>query len=215
MDPPPGQGRSESAWWLRTLLVLQAPRAVFAALRAEPEALASSRQEPVTALVFLAGMAVALGAARNAELLDDPEFDGLLVAVWVVAAGGVQGLFAYWLGGAALQLGSSAVGKPGTFRRTRHLLAFAVAPLALSLVVVWPVRLAAFGGNIFRAGGSDDGAFALTLDAIEIGFYAWVLGLLVIGVHVLYGWSWGRSIAACSVAAAALVGLGTGLSLLS
>src|SRR6476620_8619482 len=97
----------ERDWWLRTLLVLQAPRAVFAALRDDSDEAASARQEPITAVVFLAGVAAALAAARGVALLDDDTFDGVLVAVWVVAAGGVQGLFGYWLAGAAVFAGSS------------------------------------------------------------------------------------------------------------
>ena len=45
-------------WWLRTVLVLSAPRAVFVAIRRDdPESL-SLRSEPVLAIVFLAGNTV-------------------------------------------------------------------------------------------------------------------------------------------------------------
>src|SRR4051794_36265235 len=149
----------EREWWLRALVMLQAPRAVFASLRDDSDEAASARQEPVTAIVFLAGVAVALAAARYAALLDDGDFDGLLVAVWVVAAGGVQGLFGYWIAGGAVYAGASGVGDPGTYRSSRHLVAFAAVPLVL-LFAVWTVRLAAFGGDVFRDGGSDHGVLA-------------------------------------------------------
>ncbi|MFN2471068.1 MAG: Yip1 family protein [Gaiellaceae bacterium] len=190
----------ERAWWLRALLVLGAPRDVFLALRDDSPEASSDRQEPVTAIVFLAGLSAALGAARNVALLEDATFDGLLMAVWVVAAGGVQGLFGYWVLGAALYAGLSAVGPHGPFRHARHLLAYASVPVALAVVLAWPVRLAVFGGDVFREGGSDDGALASALDVLEAGLYAWALALLVLGVRVVHGWSWGRSLAACALA---------------
>ena len=205
----------ERAWWLRTLLVLGAPRAVFGALRDDSDEAASARQEPVTAIVFLAGIAAALGAGRNAALLDDPDFDNTLVAVWVIAAGGVQGLFGYWILGAALYAGLSAVGPPGSYRGARHLLAFAAVPLALTLLVVWPLRLAAFGSDVFRAGGDDDGALALALDALEVALYLWCAGLLLVGVRVVHGWSWRRSLAAFGVTIAVLVALAFAITLIS
>ena len=206
---------AQREWWLRTLLVLQAPGAVFGALRDDSEEAAEARQEPVTAIVFLAGIAAALGAGRNAGLLDDPDFDNTLVAVWVIAAGGVQGLFGYWVLGAALFAGLSALGEPGSYRGARHLLAFAAVPLVLTLLVVWPVRLAAFGSDVFRAGGDDDGALAVALDAVEVALYVWCAGLLLVGVRVVHGWSWRRSLAVFGVTIAVLVALAFAISLVS
>ena len=37
-------------WWLRTLLVLQSPRSVFAALRDDSREAAGARQEPIIAI---------------------------------------------------------------------------------------------------------------------------------------------------------------------
>ncbi len=194
----------EREWWLRALLVLQAPRAVFAALRDDSDEAASARQEPITAIVFLAGVAVALAAARYAALLDDSDFDGLLVAVWVVAAGGVQGLFGYWIAGAAVFAGVSGVGEPGSFRSARHLVGFAAAPLVL-LLAVWAVRLASFGGDVFRDGGSDHGALAVALSVLEVGIYLWSAGLVLLGIRVLRGVSWPRAVVAYTLAAALFV----------
>ena len=205
----------EHAWWLRALLVMQAPRAVFAALRDDSDAAASARQEPVTAIVFLVGLAAGLGAARNATLLDDPDFDGTLVAVWAVAAGGVQGLFGYWIVGAAVFAGLSAVGDPGRYRHVRHLLAYAAVPLALSLFIVWPLRLAVYGGDVFRGGGAHEGAGAFALDALEVGLLLWSAGLLIIGVRVERGWSWHRSLAAVGITVAVLIAVAAAIALVA
>jgi hypothetical protein len=58
----PQVDQSERAWWLRTLAVLQAPTPVFAALRDDSQEAAAARQEPVTAIVLLAGIASVLAA---------------------------------------------------------------------------------------------------------------------------------------------------------
>ena len=48
----------ERAWWLNTLAVIRRPGAVFAALREDDsEEGAAARQEPLLAVIWLAGMA--------------------------------------------------------------------------------------------------------------------------------------------------------------
>jgi hypothetical protein len=198
----------ERAWWLRSLLVLQAPRPVFAALRDDSEETAAARQEPVTALAFLAGIAAVLASGVAGGVLDEPRFDRLLVPFWVVFAGAAQALGSYWIGGGFLQIALKGLGAKGTYRRARHLLAFAAAPLALSLLIVWPPRLALFGSDLFRGGGGDTGAGAAVFEVAEAAFAAWTLVLLALGVRIVHGWSWGRSIAACALAALVLVAVG-------
>ncbi len=89
-------------WWLRVLLVLQRPRAVFVALRdTDPDSLAD-RSEPVLAIVILAGMATVLSTATAGRLLDDGTYDGLLIAVWTFVAGGIYGAIAYFVIGGLL-----------------------------------------------------------------------------------------------------------------
>ena len=203
------QAGDERTWLLRALLVLIDPRPVFAALRDDSEESANARQEAVTALVLLAGIASVLWTPVAGGLLDQSGIDGLLVAVWAFIGGGIYGLIVYWAAGAALYAGVRAAGSAGSFRRARHLLAFAAAPLALSLVV-WPVRLAAYGGDVFRAGGSDTGLVNALFVAAELGFAAWTLALLAVGVRTVHGWTWPRSLegVALAVAIAALVVVG-------
>jgi hypothetical protein len=196
-----GGGRTlERAWWLRSLLVFQAPRPIFAALRDDSDEVAGARQEPVTALAFLAGIAAILSSGVAGGLLDDQEFDRLLVPFWIVFAGAAQAFGAYWIGGGVLHLALRGLDATGTYRRARHLLAFAAAPLALSLVLLWPLRLAIFGSDLFRDGGEDTGAANAAFEAGEAAFAAWALGLLVLGARVVHGWSWGRAVGACALA---------------
>ena len=73
------------------------------------------------------------------------------------------------------------------------LLGFALAPIALALVLFWPIRIAVEGRDLFRYGGSDGGhVFA---DAFYV-FVAWAVVLLTIGVRTVHGWSRARTLAA-------------------
>lgn len=195
----------EREWWLRTLAVFQSPRAVFAALRDDSEDQAAARQEPVLALVLLGGMAAVLSTGAIRRLLDDPAVDGVLVvAIVVFLAGGLYGIASYWLGGAFLHAGLRGAGGRGSFRRARHLLAFSAAPLALSLVVVWPLRLAIYGSDSFRTGGSDEGLGALIFEAVAAAFMLWSAALLVVGVRAVHGWTILRALVAVALAALAI-----------
>jgi hypothetical protein len=185
----------EREWLLRALLVLQAPRAVFAALRDDSDAAAHARQEPVLALLWLSGIAGVLLTPVARTLLDDSARDGLVVAVWAFIGGGLYGALVFWLGGALVHGASHALGGQGSYRRARHVVAFASAPVALSLVLVWPLGLAAFGGDLFRTGGSDSGPGGTLLYVFAGAFGAWSLALLVVGVRAVHGWTWGRALA--------------------
>src|SRR5689334_17783231 len=112
-------GRHEDrAWWLRALLVLQSPRRVFAAIRDDTEDAARARQEPVLAIVWLAGMASVLAAPALNNLMDDPVRDVLVVGIIIFLAGGLYGFAAYWLLGGILHLVVRWFGSQGTYRRT-------------------------------------------------------------------------------------------------
>jgi hypothetical protein len=180
-------------WWLRTLLVLQRPRPVFVALRDEDPDEVGERAEPVLLIVWLAGIAAILADARS--YLDDATRDGVDLAIWAFAAGGISGAFAYFVVGWFLYRVTRALGSHGTFRRSRHLLAFAATPIALSLVL-WPFKLALDGEDWFRTGGGDSGAAVVAFDLLAVGFVAWSLALLVVGVRSVHGWTWQRALAA-------------------
>jgi hypothetical protein len=189
----PTAADEDRAWLARALLVLLDPRPVFAALRDDSDEAARARQEPIMAIVGLAGIASVLWTPVAGRMLDVQDVDGLVVAVWAFLGGAIYGLAVYFALGAAVYLGLRAAGSLGSYRRARHLLVFAAAPLALSLVV-WPVRLAVYGGDVFRAGGSDHGAGNAAFVAVELGFVAWTLGLLLVGTRTLHAWTWARTL---------------------
>lgn len=193
--------RSDDRWWLRALLVLQSPRAVFAALRDESDNEAHAREETILAIVLVTGIAGVLMTNVTGLLLNEPEFDPLLVLVWAFVAGATHGFAAYFLVGALVYLGASFAGGVGSYRRARHVLAFAAVPLALTLLV-WPVRLAVYGEDTFRRGGSDRGGGNAVFEALEVAALAWALALLVVGLRVVHDWSWPRALAATALPAA-------------
>jgi hypothetical protein len=196
---------ADREWFLRALLVLQAPRAVFSALHDDSDKAAHARQEPILALTWLAGIAGVLATSVAGTLLDDPARDGIVVAVWAFLGGGSYGALVYWLGGAFLHGASHLLGGQGSYRRARHVVAFACAPVALSLLLVWPIGLAAFGGDLFRSGGSDTGTGGDVLFWSAVGFGLWGLVLLLIGIRAVHGWTWGRSLATLAITAAPVV----------
>jgi len=174
----------ERAWLGRAVTVLWRPREVLAGLRDDSEAAAQARSEAVLALVLLAGIASVLWTPIAGQILDDVTLDWIDVAVWAFFGGGIYAIALYFLGGLVLQWLARAVGWI-SYRQARHVLAFASAPVALSLFVVMPVRLAVYGEDVFRSGGSDRGAGAWAFAAVELVFVAWSLALLVLGLRML------------------------------
>jgi hypothetical protein len=186
---------SEKAWLLRALLVLQAPRSVFAALRDDSDEAAGARQDAAGAIVWLGGIAGVLATSVTSTLLDDPERDWLVVTVWAFLAGGLQGFVLYLVLGKVLHVALRRLGSRGSFRRARHLLAFAAAPIALALFVYWPLRIGIYGEDLFQYDGTDGNAAGTAFAYVFYGFVLWALLLLVIGVRTIHGWSWARSLA--------------------
>jgi hypothetical protein len=74
------------------------------------------------------------------------------------------------------------IGARCSFRQARHVVGLAAAPLALSLFLVWPVRLAIYGGDVFRTGGSDSGAGDRVFEALVVAAYAWSVALVALGL---------------------------------
>jgi hypothetical protein len=191
-----GERSPEREWWLRTLAIFLSPGAVFAALGDESREQREARQEPVLLLVMLAGIAGVLLAPSTGRLLDQELVDNSLavVAVLVFITGAIYGVATYWIGGAALFVGLKGTGSTGSYLRARHVLAFAAAPLVVGLVLVWPIRLAVYGSDSFRSGGSDNGAGVTVFDVLLGLFALWALGLLVYGIGVVERWTFLRAL---------------------
>ncbi|HVW88959.1 MAG TPA: Yip1 family protein [Gaiellaceae bacterium] len=186
-------------WWLRTLLVLQHPRPVFVALRDDTRETSGDMAEPILLIVILAGIAGILTTGTAARLNDSDSFDPGLIAIWAFFFGAIYGAFAYFAVGGLLHVAVKWLGSLGTYRRTRHVVAFAAVPMALSLVL-WPVKLALYGEAWFRTGGGDTHAGGAVFDLLTYVFFAWAVVLLVTGVRSVHGWTWGRATAATGLA---------------
>ena len=192
----------ERSWWLRAPAVLVAPRAVFVSLRDESNEALEGRQEPLTAIAALAGIAGVLGTPIARQLLNDASFSVSLIPVWAFFGGVVYAVAAYWLGGGLLYGAARRFGGLGSYRRARHLLTLSATPLALALFTLWPIRIAVYGQDLFRTGGTDWGPGDRTFGGLVYFAFAWSAVLLLVGVRSVHGWSWGRSLATVALAAA-------------
>lgn len=175
---------SERLWWSRAGLVLVRPVAVFEELRDDSPEAAQARQEPVVAIVVVAGIAGVLATTFAGTLIEDEGLDALDVVLWAFLGGALEGFALYFVVGALVFAGGSAVGSTWRYRHARHLLAYAAMPLAVSLPL-WAVELATEGGLGF------DVALALVI--------GWASGLLVMGMRTLHAWTWGRTFAAAAL----------------
>ena len=145
------------AWWLRVPGVLLSPRPVFFALREDDEDDVAARAEPLLLVIWMAGIAAVLATPTAADILDQPEYDTMLLAIWAFIAGGLYGFVGYFVVGLALLFGVRLLGSLGDFRRARQTVGFALVPLAASLLLLLPLRLALYGGDTFRAGARTRG----------------------------------------------------------
>ena len=191
----------ERTWWLRAPAVLVAPHAVFVSLRDDSREAAEGRQEPITALAGFAGIAGVLGTPVARQLLNDASMSTSLIPVWAFFGGVVYALAFYWLGGALLWGASRRLGGLGDWRRSRQLLALASAPLALTLLTLWPVRIAVYGTDLFRTGGNDYGRGDAIFGALYYAALAWTAWLVVAGIRYVHGWTYRRALAAAALTA--------------
>jgi hypothetical protein len=180
---------AEWVWLQRAVFVLVRPGDVFRAMRDDSDAAARVRSEAVLALVILSGIGTVLWTPVAGTVMDvngPHASDGLDVAIWAFFLGGAYGAVFYFLGGLVLYALTRVVGGI-TYRQARHVLAFASAPVALSLLFLWPVRLAIYGEDLFSTGGSDHGAGNTAFVVLELLAVVWSLALLVVGLRTVRG----------------------------
>jgi hypothetical protein len=189
-------------WWIRLVVVIQAPSAVFPLLRDESDEALDARQDQILTVVLLAGVAAVLAAPTAGRLADPPDGSLLVVAAWAVFAGALTGAVVFYGLGAILYAAGRAFGSVGSYRRARQTLALAAVPFVLTLVLVWPLKLLLYGGDVFRTGGSDHGAGAGALTLLSLGLTLWSVVLLVLGVRLVNAWPLGRAAATVALALA-------------
>jgi hypothetical protein len=187
-------------WWRRVPRVLWSPRAVFAALRETDEDDQTARQEPILAIVLLAGMAAVL--MIGGTLVSDPSVDGFVAAAVTFIAGGLYGASGYLVLGVGVMLGVRGAEGQGTFRQARHVVAFSVVPVAVSFLVTAPVIAVVYGSSYF--GDETPGSSTQVMLAIGLPFVAWAAALLAVGLRVTYRLSW-RGVAAALALAGVFV----------
>jgi hypothetical protein len=191
------------AWWHRVPRVVTAPRDVFRALREDDEDDVAARGEPILAIVLLAGIAGAILTPTWGRLLDNKEVDGVVAAILTFIGGGAGGAVTYFVLGFALLLGIRGAGSLEPMRLARQIAGFAALPVALSLIVTLPVALVAFGGDFFRTGGSDEGVGRWIVVGLGLGFVAWSLALLVLGLRTTLRLPWRGVVTAVAVSGVA------------
>jgi len=174
----------QRVWWARAALVLVQPVAVFEELRDDSDEAAEARQEPVTALVILAGIAGVLSTTFAGTLVDQPEYDTLDIVLWAFVGGALEGVALYFLLGLIVYAGGAAAASAWTFRHARHTLGYSIAPLAASLPI-WAVALTSERGTAF--------------DVVRALVIGWCAALLVVGVKTLHAWTWQRTLAATAL----------------
>ena len=158
--------------------------------------------EPILAIAFLAGIAMFLATATAGKLFDDRSTTGCSSASRRSSPARSSRSRTTGSAARALLLGLRCLGSMSRYRRARYVVGLSTAPFVLALVVVWPLRIAIFGADLFRSGGSDEGVTAHELTVVDGAFALWALALIVVGVRTVESWSWVRSIGATAFAAA-------------
>jgi len=200
----------EREWWSRLPRLLYAPGPVFAELRDESREAADARQEPLVAVLFVAGIAMFLSLVA----LEPPyeyyrELSGLTLTVESILGGMLVGISNFWLGGALVYLGARGLGATSGYRLARHIAGFATAPFILALFFLWPARLAVYGADLFRSGRADHGTAVDVFRAIDALLLVWTLALVLIGIRETQRWPWSKTAAAVGIAALFAVLFGT------
>jgi hypothetical protein len=174
-----------AVWWRRVPAVLWRPRHALVALRETDEDDMAARQEPLLAVVLLAGMAAVLMMGGSVTV--DQSVDAVVVAAITFIAGGLYGAAGYVVLGAGVWVGVKGAGRETSFRQARHLVGVSAVPMALAFFVVAALVAVAYGLDFFRGGA---GSGAGTVAAVGAPFVAWSAALLVAGLRITYRLAW-------------------------
>jgi hypothetical protein len=174
------------AWWARVPRMLWAPREVLVSLRSTDEDDETARQEPILAVLLLAGITAVV--LMGGTLIDDPSVDALVVAAVTFIAGAIYGAASYLVVGLGVLVGVRSASAESSFRQARHLVAFAAVPVAAAVVPVTLVVVLGYGLDWFR--GSAPSSATTVVLAVGLPFVAWTAGLLVAGLRVTYRLAW-------------------------
>ena len=156
------------------------PREVFVALRDGDEDDQAARQEPILAVVLLAGMTAVL--LMGGTLADDSSVDAFVAAAVTFIAGGLYGAAGYFALGLGVWIGVRSVNGEGSFRQARHVVAFSAVPVAAAFFVVAPAIAVGYGLDFFRGRASD----TWIVLAAGLPFVAWAALLLLAGLRIAY-----------------------------
>ncbi len=167
-------------WWRRVPRMVWRPREVFVALRDGDEDDQAARQEPILAVVLLAGMTAVL--LMGGTLADDSSVDAFVAAAVTFIAGGLYGAAGYFALGLGVWIGVRSVNGEGSFRQARHVVAFSAVPVAAAFFVVAPTIAVGYGLDFFRGRASD----TWIVLAAGLPFVAWAALLLLAGLRIAY-----------------------------
>jgi hypothetical protein len=113
-----------------------------------------------------------------------------------VLLGPVLGVAFVVLASMTTRLISQLLGGRSTQRTTMAVLAYSMVPIAISVVLVFPVEVAVFGKFLFDQNPPPqviDYAAYVTLVAMDAILALWSLVLMCVGIQVTHRMTWGRA----------------------
>ena len=167
------------AWWLRVPAVLLSPRSVFFALREEDEDDVAARSEPLLLVIWLAGMASVLATPTAADILDDPEYDTVLLVVWTFIAGGLYGVVGYFVLGLAIASACDSSEASATSDARDRRSGSRSCHSRCRCSSCCPCGSRSTAGTRFGAEARTKGRVRRVLLVVQLVFVAWSLALLV------------------------------------
>jgi hypothetical protein len=183
--------------------LIESPKATF-------RKIVLSRQKNYVVLLYLmAGLMLALGGLQEIHAAERIDNLGAILGL-AILAGPVAGLLLALIGSGAAMAVGRLLGGRGTFRNARAVLAFAMVPLAMILVVIFPVQFGVFGRYLFDPNPAPsviNPPVHFALLAFYAGAVLWAMILHSIGSSVAQSFAWWKgALSTAAVVALAVVG---------